>query len=215
MKEDGYFKLDFIMALTLTVILLVGIAIIVHALPKKVEPIEPAEEQTEQQTQPMLYGTVQYVKDVPKEEWVVGGIDFKPVDCELDAEVQEFIYYLSYGYNIDFHFVMGIIEQESCYKADVISKTNDYGLMQINTYNHKWLSEALGITDYLDPYQNVIAGVYICYTLFQEYGNDTSKVLMAYNLGPAGAAKLWEQGIYETQYSKRVQERIERMKSEV
>lgn len=29
-------------------------------------------------------------------------------------------------------------------------------------------------------------------------------MLMAYNIGIAGAQKLWEQGIYETDYSKKV-----------
>lgn len=155
-----------------------------------------------------LYGTVEYVSAVPTEEWVVGDIDFQPIDCSLDVEIQEFIYYLAYGYNIDFYFIMAVIEHESDYRADLISKTNDYGLMQINKCNHEWLSQALGITDFLDPYQNVMAGTYKFYILFEKYQGDTAKVLMAYNMGNTGAKRLWDKGIYETKYSREIMQQI-------
>lgn len=179
------------------------------------EPTEPVEEETVEVKQQPLYGTVEYVETVPAMEWVPGDIDFQPIDCNLDTEVQEFIYYLSYGYNIDFYFIMAVIEHESSYRADVISKTNDYGLMQINICNHEWLSEALGITDFLDPEQNVMAGTYIFHTLFEEYGNDTAKVLMAYNMGEPGASNLWNQGIYESKYSREIMQRMAEMKEGV
>jgi soluble lytic murein transglycosylase-like protein len=98
---------------------------------------------------------------------------------------------------------MGLIKTESEFNPNVISETNDYGLMQINKINHKWLSEELGITDFLDPYQNVRAGIYILKDLFDEY-EDTSKVLMAYNMGETGAKRLWVRGIYESKYSKEI-----------
>ena len=163
--------------------------------------------EVETETQP-LYGTVEYVSKVPTEEWVVGGADFQPIDCSLAVELQEFIYYLSYGYNIDFNFVMAVIEHESDYRADIISSTNDYGLMQINKCNHEWLSEALGITNFLDPYQNVMAGVYMLHNLFEKY-EDAQMVLMAYNMGETGAKRLWDKGIYETKYSRAILQKLE------
>ncbi len=197
---------NFIMLL----IALLTATILIVLFPNGIKPVEPTPE-VETQPQP-LYGTVEYVNEVYAKEWVGNVTDFQPVDCSLDVELQEFIYYLSTGYNIDFHFIMAVIEQESSYRADVISDSNDYGLMQINKCNHQWLSEALGITDFLDPYQNVIAGVYVYHTLFSDYGDDTSKVLMAYNMGRAGASKLWDKGIYQTNYSKGVMQRMQRMK---
>ena len=171
--------------------------------------ISKEEQTTEVDTEPQpLYGTVEYVRKVPTEEWIVGGIDFKPVDCSLDVEVQEFIYYLALGYNIDFNFVMAVIAHESDYRADIISSTNDYGLMQINKCNHEWLSEALGITDFLDPYQNVMAGVYMLHNLFEKY-EDAPLVLMAYNMGESGAKRLWDKGIYETKYSRAIIQKLE------
>ena len=97
----------------------------------------------------------------------------------------------------------GTIVQAGNFQADVISTTNDYGLMQINQKNHEWLSNAVGVTDFLDPYQNIQAGIYILGTLFEKY-DDPHKVLMAYNMGESGASKLWDQGIYQSKYSQRV-----------
>ena len=89
------------------------------------------------------------------------------------------------------------------FDASVISITNDYGLMQINEINHEWLTETIGVTDYLDPYQNMRAGCYILRKLFERY-QDTELVLMCYNIGEKGASRLWEEGIYETNYTQSV-----------
>ena len=136
-------------------------------------------------------------------DWSGGELDFKPLDVPLCETVQEFIFYLSYGYYIDFPFVMGLIMTESSFRTHVISKTHDYGLMQINRVNHKWLEERHGITDFLDPYENVKAGLYILRTLFEKY-DDPAKVLMAYHMGETGAGRLWEKGIFETSYTRKV-----------
>jgi len=136
-------------------------------------------------------------------DWGGDELEFKPLDVPLDEGTQEFIFYLSYGYYIDFPFVMGLIKNESTFRTDIISKTKDYGLMQINICNHKKLEERLGIDDFLDPTQNIRAGLYILRTLFEKY-DDPAKVLMAYNMGESGAKVLWDKGIYETSYTRKV-----------
>lgn len=146
-------------------------------------------------------------------EWTSGAeLGFIPLEIEMDEELQEFIYCLSYGYNIDYAFVMGLIEAESTYQVDVISSTNDYGLMQINTINHEWLTEKIGVTDFLDPYQNIRSGIYILRNLFEKY-EDPEKVLMAYNMGETGAKRLWDNGIYETNYTNKVIKNIMEIKN--
>ena len=130
---------------------------------------------------------------------------FTPLDVPLDPDVQEFIYYLSKGYNIDFTFVMAIIQQESGYQTDAVSNTDDYGLMQINKVNHGYITETLGVTNYLDPYENVRAGMFILRKLFEKY-ETPEKVLMAYNLGESGAKALWDKGVFDTNYSKSVEQ---------
>lgn len=144
-------------------------------------------------------------------DWNGGELDFKPLDVPLAESTQEFIFYLSYGYYIDFPFVMGLIQQESSFNTKEISETNDFGLMQINKCNHQWLSEQLGITDFLDPEQNIRAGLYILRTLFEKY-DDPAKVLMVYNMGETGAKRLWDKGIFETNYTRKVLTYAEKFK---
>lgn len=129
--------------------------------------------------------------------------DFTPLECGLSPELQEYTYYLCEAYYLDFDFVMGLMYTESGFRADVISGTNDYGLMQINACNHATLSDKLGITDFTDAYQNIRAGVYILRGLFEKY-DDAAKVCMAYNMGEYGASVLWDKGIYNTTYSNKV-----------
>ena len=86
-------------------------------------------------------------------DWGVGDLDFKPLDCKMPEEQQEFVYYLCSGYNLDFTLVMALIQHESSFDPNVISNTNDYGYMQINAINHDWLTETIGVTDYTDPSQ--------------------------------------------------------------
>lgn len=135
-------------------------------------------------------------------DWEPDGV-FTPITDEMDTDLQEFVYYLCKGYNLDFTLVMALIKQESHFDPSVISATNDYGLMQINRMNHQWLTDALGVSDFTDPYQNVRAGTFILRKLFESYQN-TNMVLMAYNMGEAGAARLWKNGVYNTNYTDKV-----------
>lgn len=123
----------------------------------------------------------------------------KLLDVRMDADTQKEIYELCDEYNIDFALVMAIIMKESSFRTSIISKSDCYGLMQINVVNHDWLSEELGITDFLDPIQNVEAGLYMLRRLFEKY-EYVPLVLMAYNLGEAGAKRKWKQEIYSTKY---------------
>lgn len=162
--------------------------------------------QPEPETTVVLFGsyTGQAVK-VQSDGTIVQAADFTPLDVPLDESLQEYVYWMADAYDVDFTFLMALICNESNFQADIISATNDYGLMQINQKNHEWLSNAVGVTDFLDPYQNVQAGLYVLFNLFEKY-DDPHMVLMAYNMGESGASKLWDQGIYQTNYSNRVLE---------
>lgn len=136
-------------------------------------------------------------------DWGAGDLDFTPLECGMPEEQQEFVFYLCSGYNLDFTLVMALIQHESSFDPNVISSTNDYGYMQINAINHDWLTKTLAVTDYTDPYQNIRAGVFVLRKLFERY-QDTNMVLMAYNMGENGASRLWEKGIFETDYTESI-----------
>ena len=136
-------------------------------------------------------------------DWGAGDLDFTPLDCKMPEEQQEFTYYLCTGYNLDFTLVMALIQNESSFDPSVVSATHDYGYMQINEMNHQWLTDTLGVTDFTDPYQNIRAGVFVLRKLYERY-QDTNMVLMAYNMGEDAAARLWEKGIYSTDYTEKI-----------
>ena len=143
----------------------------------------------------VYFDSFDYLSDIER--------DFVPLNVPLDEETQRFIYDLSYGYNIEFSFVMAVIKTESDFNPNLVSSTNDYGLMQINKCNHKMLTETIGVTDFLDPHQNIRSGIYILANLFEKY-EDPGKVLMAYNMGQTGAKRLWDKGVHESRYSNKI-----------
>ena len=153
----------------------------------------------------LVYGAYDnqiFTQEIPI-NWSADDLNFTPLDCKMPEEQQEFTYYLCNGYNIDFSLVMALIQNESSFDPEVISKTNDYGYMQINQVNHQWLTDTIGVTDFTDPYQNIRAGVFVIRKLFERY-QDTNMVLMAYNMGESAAARLWEKGIYSTDYTEKI-----------
>lgn len=134
------------------------------------------------------------------------GFTYYP-DIDLDRVTQDFIFVEAGEAGVDYELVLAIIIHESRCDPDAISSTGDYGLMQINKCNHAWLAEEYGLTDMLDPRQNIIAGITILSQLYRfNDGTDAGlhKVLMAYTMGPTGASNAWAVGTYITTYSKTV-----------
>lgn len=137
-------------------------------------------------------------------------------DIPLDTELQRYTYDLCVEYDVEEYYplMLAVMWHESNFNEKVVSKTNDYGLMQINKINHKWLSEKLGITDFLDAKQNIKAGVYMLSTYLLKY-KDIDKALMAYNLGEAGARRYWKAGKYTTKYVQLTRKRLEQLQAKV
>ena len=135
-------------------------------------------------------------------------------DCPLDEDLQDYIRELCEKKGVPMSLIIAMIDVESSFKANVISCTNDYGLMQINKINHEWLSETYGITDFLDPYQNVFCGITVISQHYNKY-DDVDKALMAYNLGANGAKRLWNKGTYETSYTRYIKSTMEVYENEI
>lgn len=135
-------------------------------------------------------------------------------DIPLSKELQLYTYTRCVDYGIPEHYelVLAMMWQESNYTPDIISATDDYGIMQINACNHEWLSDLLGTTDFLDVYQNIDAGTYIISKMLLKY-DDEHKALMAYNMGENGAALNWDAGIYTSSYSRGIIAKREAIKS--
>lgn len=122
-------------------------------------------------------------------------------DVPLSHSLQRFIYEVCADENVPVTLIYAMIEHESQFDPEIISKTDDYGLMQINAVNHTWLNEEYRCADMLDPYQNVFCGVKIIGAYVNRYDGDLTKALMAYNMGDYGARKAWENGVDKISYS--------------
>lgn len=160
-----------------------------------IEPIEP----------PIDKVVEQPVEELPKTIYY---------DCPLSYDLQDYIRELCEKHNVPMLVVIAIIKTESAFYPNVVSGTSDYGLMQINKINHEWLSDQFGITDFLNPYQNVFCGITIFSQHYSRF-NDINKSLMAYNLGATGAKRLWDKGVYETSYTQKINKAMEEYSNEI
>ena len=128
-------------------------------------------------------------------------------DIPLTQDIQEYLFKICNEYSVPIPLLLAVIETESGFNIDSISSTDDYGLCQINIINHEHLSEVLGITNIMDPKQNILCSVYILSGHLNYTNGDIQLALMCYNCGQGGAQNLWNQGIYTTDYVDKVMSR--------
>ncbi len=121
-------------------------------------------------------------------------------DVPLSESLQRYLYELCADEQVPVSLILAMIEHESGFNQEIISSTDDYGLMQLNAVNLEWLEEDYRCDDMLNPYQNLFCGVKIISSYITKY-EDYGKALMAYNMGEYGAKKAWENGIDSTDYS--------------
>jgi soluble lytic murein transglycosylase-like protein len=86
---------------------------------------------------------------------------------------------------VDPALVAGVIEAESGFNAGAVSPAGAQGLMQLMPST----ARGLGVTDSLDPTQNVMGGAKLLRQLLDRYQGDTRLALAAYNAGPGAVDK--------------------------
>lgn len=127
--------------------------------------------------------------------------DMTYFDVPLSHSLQTYIYEICADEEVPVTLIMAMIDHESKFNPEIVSKTDDYGLMQINKINHDQLAEDYQCADMLNPYQNIFCGVKVLSSYLKIYENDYAKALMAYNMGDYGAKKAWSNGITSTDYT--------------
>ena len=138
--------------------------------------------------------------------------EFILYDLPLSDELQRYTFDKSLERGLNYEMLLAIMFRESTFRDGVVSRTNDYGLMQVNRGNHRWLSESLGITDFLDPKQNIDAGTFHLKGIVDNGFDDIHQILMVYNLGGNKARELWLAGIRTSAYSRSVVEYMESLR---
>lgn len=105
-------------------------------------------------------------------------------DVPLSKELQNHIFAECEKHGIDPTIVIAMCYRESTYRADAIGDNGrSFGLMQIQERYHKERMQRLGVTDLLDPFQNVTVGVDFLAELLDKHEGDVAKALTAYNRG--------------------------------
>lgn len=122
----------------------------------------------------------------------------------LSNELQDFIKNQAEYHEMSYELVLAVMETESQFDSDIISVTNDYGLTQINEINFMELETVFGKMNFLDPYDNIVGGIYLLKMAYNKCDGDLHKTLMTYNMGFNGAKKYWDKGVYESDYSRKV-----------
>lgn len=156
-------------------------------------------------TTPQKTITVTETIEVPtyKSDMLVDTADVFLFDTPLSDSLQRYIYEICADEKVPVTLAFAMIEHESGFNPEVISATDDYGLMQINAINHDRLEKKYRCADMLNPYQNVFCGISIISSYIEKY-EDCGKALMAYNMGEYGAKKAWENGVTSTKYSETI-----------
>ncbi len=141
----------------------------------------------------------------------------KIYDVSLSSELQDYTYDLCKEYGVNFDLAIAIMDGESEYDIMAFgvndNGSTDSGLMQINSCNHEWLEEELGITDFFDPKQNILCGVFMLADLMERH-DDVHEILICYNMGERTMRKLRKKGIYTTEYSRKVVSKMKKLRKE-
>lgn len=134
-------------------------------------------------------------------------------DVPLDPALQLYISNTCEDYGIDPALVIAMIAVESSYRTDCIGDGGDsIGLMQIQP---KWWSERmteLGVTDLINPYENVTIGIDIIAGYLNK-GRNVEWALHSYNGGVQYANEMYAYG-KTSEYAKKVMTEAYRLTSE-
>ena len=130
--------------------------------------------------------------------------------------VQVYTYILCTQYSIDYPMVLALIEVESGYKYDAVSKSGAMGYMQVvPSYHYDRLSVSETDEAFINPYLNIDAGISYLVELYERF-ESSEMVLTAYHYGVTGAYRdYWNNGEAGSPYSDEVLEIAERIRSEI
>lgn len=137
--------------------------------------------------------------------------EFSGYDVPLDLEVQKYTNKMCLTYGVPIELAFAVMRLESNFTFDIVSRTNDYGIMQINGVNHEWLMDKFGFDDIMAYENNIRSGVYMLGLHLEQADGDITLALMMYNNGVNGARAKVSNGQYGTDYTRIVERYYQEM----
>jgi soluble lytic murein transglycosylase-like protein len=123
--------------------------------------------------------------------------------------INNYVREIAAKYKIEPELIMSIIQQESEYNPRATTG-NCLGLMQVSSRWHKERASKLGITNFYDPYGNILLGVDYMSELLNKY-KDPRLALMVYNMNQKTAIDMYKKGKISS-YAKTVLDRAQKYK---
>jgi hypothetical protein len=88
-------------------------------------------------------------------------------------------------FSVDPALLKAVARAESCFDPKAVSRAGATGLMQLMPTT----ARAMGVTNILDPQQNLLGGAQYLAKMLARYSSDTHLALAAYNAGPGNVDK--------------------------
>lgn len=137
-------------------------------------------------------------------------------DVPLHENLQDYIFRICEERGIDPAIIIAMIDRESDFRGNLVGDNGHaFGLMQVQPQWHQERMDKLGVTDLLEPYQNVLTGIDYLDELLNYAGKERTIewALMAYNGGPSYAIQKSSEGVV-TEYVTDVLNKIDILRGE-
>lgn len=158
--------------------------------------------------------TAQMVVETCPREYIVSEVESMPIQVApvsdlvpLTAEEQKSLWAACQEFSVPYTLALGVIDVETNFQNITGDGGNSKGYMQVQQRYHADTMKDLDVVDLMDPEGNFRVGLSFLAEM-TDVTDTTDEALMAYNMGKAGAARLWQEGVHESAYSREVLERV-------